>query len=84
LSFKKSTTMKRNVISKDNIPQRFELSFWIALWLLLDQLNNDPVVKYSFWFVFAVWVIFYAWIKANENDFNIFEIKEQIDHWINK
>ncbi len=76
--------MKKNVLTKNNLPQRFESSFWIALWLLLDRLNNDPVVMFTFWTVFGVWIVFFAWIKSKERDFNIFEIKEQIDEWINK
>ena len=74
--------MKRNVINDKNIPQKFQMSFWIAVWLILDRFNLNETIMISFWIIIGLWILIFGWIKSNEISFDAFKIYSQIEKWI--
>lgn len=74
---------QKNVINPKELPTRFELGLWIALYLLLERFEANWILI-VYWSLFSLWTLVFLYLKQKEQKMSIANLRTVIERFLNE
>lgn len=75
---------QKQVISKNDLPQRFGWALWVITYLIMDKFETPQFVWIIGYVLFGTWSLLFFYLKSIEKPFSIVNFKKNVEKWISE